>query len=257
MINNTLFILLVILALGEIVFGILCAIWLKKLDKTIKEMNRYRELTVDLYKINKATTDRITKEVMKISEIMDSNNDVYEKIVEAYDTMNQTYKIMTDAYHAVSDQFSRLLESWKSVEERYSDCFEQYKHTHECLRKCMDLMTPIATEMPESIEELGMKLNDVQEIVSRIDDNTKPNSVMINYSKWNPDDMAVTDQWWKETEESETDDDDYFKSCTDFFNALAEMATEGETPPDPDAMKEFYETNGFEEIRKKAHEEDS
>lgn len=244
MINNTLFLLLVILALGEIIFGILCSIWLKRLDKTIDEMNRYRELTIDLYKINKATTDRISKDMIEISEIMDSNNDVYEKIVGAYDTMNGTYKIMTDAYYAVSDQFRRLIEAWKSVEERYSDCFEQYKHTHECLKECMKLMTPIVTEIPESIEELGMKLNEVQEIVSRIDENTKPSSVIINYPKWNTDDVVLTDQSWKETEESETDDDDY-------FNVL------GETPPDPDAMKEFYETNGFEEIRKKALEEDS
>lgn len=241
MTNNTLFLLLVILTLGEIVFGILCAIWLKRLDKTIDEMNRYRELTIDLYKSNKTTTDRICEDMINISEIMDTSNDVYEKIFEAYNTMNETYKIMTDAYHAVSDQFSRLIEAWKNIEERYSDCFEQYKHTHECLKKCMDLMTPIATEIPESIEELGMKLNDVQEIVSRIDNNTKPNSVMVNYSKWNPYDVAPTNQLLKETEESEADD--------------AEMATEGETPPDPDAMKEFYETNGFEEIRKKALED--
>ena len=243
MINNTLFLLLVILALGEIVFGILCSIWLKRLDKTIDEMNRYRGLTIDLYKINKATTDRISKDMIKISEIMDTSNDAYEKIFEAYNTMNETYKTMTDAYHAVSDQHSKILESWKNIEERYSDCFEQYKHTHECLKKCMDLMTPIATEIPESIDELGMKLNDVQEIVSRIDEHTKPRSVIFNWPKWNPDDIVPTDQLWKETEESEIDD--------------AEIATEGETPPDPDAMKEFYETNGFEEIRKKALEEDS
>ena len=205
MINNTLFILLVILALGEIVFGILCAIWLKRLDKTMDEMNRYTNLTIDLYKINQAATDCISKDFIKISEIMDSNNNVYEKIVGAYDTMNETYKTMTDAYHAVSDQFSKLLESWKNVEDRYSDCFEQYKHTHECLKKCMDLMTPIATEIPESIEELGMKLNDVQEIVSRIDNNTKPNSVLVNYQKWNPYDVAPANQLLKETEESETD----------------------------------------------------
>ena len=241
MINNTLFVLLVILALGEIAFGILCSIWLKKLDKTIDEMDRYRKLTIELYKSNKTTTDSICEDMIKISEIMDVSNDAYEKIFEAYGTMNETYKTMTDAYHTVSDQFSKLLKAWKNVEERYSDCFEQYKHTHECLKKCMDLMTPIATEIPESIEELGMKLNDVQEIVSRIDGNTTPNSIIVNYQKWNPDDMTVTDQWWKETEESETDD--------------AEMATEGETPPDPDAMKEFYETNGFEEIRKKALED--
>ena len=274
MINNTLFILLVILALGEIMFGILCVIWLKRLDKAIDEMNRYTNLTLDLYKINQTATDDISKDFIKISEIMDSNNNVYEKIVEAYDTMNKTYKTMTDAYHAVSDQHSKILEAWQNVEERYSDCFEQYKHTHECLKKCMDLMTPIATEIPESIEELGMKLNDAQEIVSRIDDNTKPISMIVNYPKWNPYDVAPDNQLLKKTEESETDDD-YFKSCTDFFNALAEMATEGKTPTDTDAMKELYETNGgwsllpnqttisegvlnnFEETRKKALEDDS
>lgn len=51
----------------------------------------------------------------------------------------------------------------------------------------------------------------------------------------------------QEPAEEPESDDDYFKACTDFFNALAEMATEGKTPTDTDAMKELYETEPEQE----------
>lgn len=185
MINNAIYILLVLLALGEIAL-IICFVNLMGKVKDAASANQYFSAIAKLLELNREQNEDLAKR--------------YDRLRETYDRMNEQYKIMKDGYDLmfhqskiISEQHKKILEVWKNIEERYSDCFEQYKHTHECLKKCMDPMTPIATEIPESIEELGMKLNDVQEMASRIDENTRPTSVIINYPKWKTDDVVLTD----------------------------------------------------------------
>lgn len=175
MINNAIYILLVLLAFGEIGL-IVCFINLMGKVRDAASANQYFSAIAKLLEAHREQNEDLMKRYDGLRKASECANEQYKLI-------NDSYEIMIHQLKIISEQHQKILECWQSVEERYSDYFEQYKHTHECLKKCMDLMTPIATEIPESIEELGMKLNDVQEIVSRIDENTKPVNIAISWSK--------------------------------------------------------------------------
>ena len=143
MINNAIYILLVLLALGEIAL-IVCFVNLMGKVRDVASVKQYFPVIETLLEVDRKQNEDLMKYYKGLREASEHTN-------EQYKIINDSYEIMVHQLKIISEQHQRILEAWKNVEERYSDCFEQYKHTHECLKKCMDLMTPIATEIQNQL----------------------------------------------------------------------------------------------------------
>ncbi len=220
MINNTLFILLVILALGEIAL-IVCFVNLMGKVKDAASANQYFSAIAKLLELNREQNEDLKKRYDRLRETSDFTNEQYKIICDGFEVMVHQLK-------TISDQHSKILEAWKNVEERYSSCYDQYKYTQDCLKKVINLLEPT------KFDEIAEGLEDLKELKKLLPPEIQftfdPTGFLDPPGECEP--LTPEEEWIQD-------------------------GVEGETPPDPDAMKEFYETNGFEEIRKKALEEDS
>lgn len=165
---NTLIIAaLIVLAIGEIIFGGLCIVWLKKLDEVTEEMREYKTVCSEVMKTNQKYTDSVAKDVIKYAEICDKSVAVMEKIHEQYDAVVKSVSTL-------SDQHVKLLDCWKRIEERYLQTYEQFKRCNDCMKKIMELLEPT------KFDEIAEGLSELKEINGKLDEITNNGMLMTS-----------------------------------------------------------------------------
>ena len=147
MLENVLFIALVVLGVTEVIFIVAFIMMKFKIDELKLDYDFFKEIL----KNNNEMIDklyRIGKENENIYErmysIIDGISDQYTKIYEAYNTMNQSYLV-------IGSQFKKLLSTWEEVAEDYQNSYEEYKH---CVDELKSLKTMLDPEKHDA-EDLG------------------------------------------------------------------------------------------------------
>ena len=126
---------------------------------------------------------------------------------------------MRKQYDSIIDMNKKLLECWKGCEERYSQSYELFKHCSDSLKEVSYQLTDLANVSTE--DEYYLTLQEACDTVC----------IDCPY-----------------------DDLNKCKNCpvheVMHLNDIPD-GIEGETPPDQEAMEEFFETDGFKDIREK------
>lgn len=147
-----------------------------------------------------------------VISLMDNTAEAYGNITKAYDKMYEQYKLICETH-------TKLLECWKGCEERYSQSYELFKHCSDSLKEVSFQLTDLANVSTE--DEYYLTLQEACDTVCidcPYDQCLKDGDCPV-YKIMHKDDIPD--------------------------------GIEGETPPDPEEMKEFFETNGFKNIREK------
>lgn len=165
---NTLIITaLIVLAIGEIIFGGLCIVWLKKLEEATEEMREYKTLCSEVMKTNQKYTDAVAKDVIKYAEICD-------KAVAVMEQIHEQYNAVVESVRTLSDQHIKLLDCWKRIEERYSQTYEQFKICNDCMKKIMELLEPT------KFDEIAEGLSELKELNGKFDEITNNGMLMTS-----------------------------------------------------------------------------
>ena len=147
-----------------------------------------------------------------VISLMDNTAETYGDITKAYDKMYEQYKFITDMQ-------TKLLECWKGCEERYSQSYELFKHCSDNLKEVSFQLTDLANVSTEDEHYLTLQeACDTVCIDCPYDDLNKCKNCPVHEVMHRND---IPD------------------------------GIEGETPVDQEAMKEFFETDGFKDIREK------
>ena len=125
---------------------------------------------------------------------------------------------MYEQYKFITDMQTKLLECWKGCEERYSQSYEQFKHCSDQLKELSFQITDLANVSTE--DEYYLTLQEACDTVC----------IDCSYGGLKCHDCPV----WQLMHRDDISD-----------------GIEGETPPDQEGMKEFFETDGFKDIREK------
>lgn len=142
MINNILFIALVVLAVTEVIFAVGFFMLLSK----INELKFDYEFFKDMVKANREITDRLVETVSKeaenyehMYELCDLMADQNNKIVEQYQNILKQYEIFYEAFKTVNDNYKKLLNCWKDVTNACDISSEQFRLCSEELKKVVEL----------------------------------------------------------------------------------------------------------------------
>ena len=151
--------------------------------------------------------------------IHDTVISLIDNITERYDAIIKVYNKMYEQYKFITDMQTKLLECWKGCEERYSQSYELFKHCSDNLKEISFQLTDLANASTE--DEYYLTLQEACDTVC----------IDCPYEQCLKDgDCPV----YKIMHKDNIPD-----------------GIEGETPPVPEDMKEFFETNGFKDIREK------
>lgn len=146
-----------------------------------------------------------------VISLMDNTAETYGDITKAYDKMYEQYKLICETH-------TKLLECWKGCEERYSQSYELFKHCSDNLKEVSFQLTDLANASTE--DEYYLTLQEAC-------------------------DTVCCDCWY----------DDCVKEECPVYKIMHKNnipdGIEGETPPDPEDIKEFFETDGFKNICEK------
>ena len=134
-----------------------------------------------------------------------------ENAEQSYDTICSAYKTMYDQYKLITDMQTKLLNCWKGCEERYSQSYEEFKHCSDKLKEISFQLTDLANVSTE--DEYTITLNEACDTVC----------IECPFGGLKCNDCPV----WKIQHGNEDEGD--------------------ETPVDPKAMEEFFETDAFKD----------
>lgn len=209
-------IILIAMFSAFLVFAIVifCAFMALKgsMDETLSYMKNSTETIINLYGISQKYEKSLSEDMMKYAAKCDHQNEAYGKFLELASAMLERYKNIEAAYKT-------LLDCWKGIDERYDQTYDQFK---------------LAVN---KLDELHLKIEDLSCLTTEDEYHLTLNEACDTVCLDCPYENCFKPYCpvYTITHKTEVPDD-----------------IEGEESPDPEAMKEFYETNGFEEIRKKA-----
>lgn len=163
MINNLIFIALVVLGVTEIMFVITVILMASK----INELNSDYEFFKKILKANDEIND---KTISKICEAIDSQNETHEKMFDLIDTMCEQYSailsshkdileaymIMSNGYKETNGNYKTLLTCWKDVADNYDTACTQFNLCVDELRSFKHILEPWVLDS----DDLGQKIVD-------------------------------------------------------------------------------------------------
>lgn len=154
-----------------------------------------------------------------LDNVYERETTIRDNVTETYDAITEAYNKMYDQYKRITDMHMKLLECWKGCEERYSQSYELFKHCSDNLKEVSFQLTDLANVSTE--DEYTLTLHEACDTVCLdcpYDDLNKCKNCPVHEVMHRND---IPD------------------------------GIEGETPVDQEAMKEFFETDGFKDIREK------
>ena len=142
MINNVLFIALVILAVTEVIFAVGFFMMLSK----IKELHFDYEFFKSMMKTNREITDELVKTVSEeaetyehMYELCDLISEQNTKITEQYENILKQYEVFYSSFKLINDNYKKLLEAWKDVTSASDNASEQFRLCTLELKKVVEL----------------------------------------------------------------------------------------------------------------------
>ena len=142
MINNILFIAMVVLAVTEVIFVVGFFMMLSKIKKLDSDceifkavMETDRDITNELAK----TVSEEAENYEHMYELCDLMADQNNKIVEQYQNILKQYEIFYDAFKTINDNYKKLLSCWKDVTNACDISSEQFRLCSEELKKVVEL----------------------------------------------------------------------------------------------------------------------
>lgn len=207
-------IILIVMFAAFLVFAlvIFCAFMALKgsMDETLSYMKNYTETITNLYGISQKYEKSLSEDMLEYAEKCDHQNEIHGKFLELASGMIDRYKSIEAAY-------KKLLDCWKGIDERYDQTYEQFK---------------LAVN---KLDELHLKIEDLSCLTTE-------------------DEYHLTLNEACDTVCLDCPYENCFKPYCPVYTIMHKTEVpdelEGETTPDPEAMQEFYETNGFEDVRK-------
>lgn len=142
MINNILFVALVVLAVTEVIFVVGFFMMLSKIKKLDSDceifkaiMETDRDITNELAK----TVGEEAENYEHMYELCDLMADQNNKIVEQYQNILKQYEIFYEAFKTINDNYKKLLNCWKDVTNACDISSEQFRLCSEELKKVIEL----------------------------------------------------------------------------------------------------------------------
>lgn len=123
MINNILFIALVVLGVTEIFFAVAFIMLINKLSQLKFDYEFMREVL----KINNNTTEKLCDSIDKENEIYHNMLLLVEGYGQQYDEIYDAYLNMDKTYRAIVDHIKKVIKTWEGISEDYQNSFEQFK----------------------------------------------------------------------------------------------------------------------------------
>ena len=160
MINNVLFIALVVLAVTEIIFVVgffMMLSKIKKLDSDCKIfkviMETDRDITNELAKTVSEEAENY-EHMYKLCDLMaDQNN----KIVEQYQNILKQYEIFYESFKTINDNYKKLLNCWKDVTSVSDNASEQFRLCALELKRYADILAPWVIDSDQLGHECTIK----------------------------------------------------------------------------------------------------
>lgn len=142
MINNVLFIALVVLAVTEVIFAVGFFMMVGK----VKKLETYYTIFRTIMETNRDMTDSMMKTVSEeaenyehMYELCDLMADQNNKIVEQYQNILKQYELFHDAFKTINDNYKKLLNCWKDVTNACDISSEQFRLFSDELKKVVEL----------------------------------------------------------------------------------------------------------------------
>ena len=145
MINNVLFVALVVLAVSEVIFIVgffMMLSKIKKLDSDCKIFKAVIETDRDITNELAKTVGEEAENYEHMYELCDLIVDQNSKISEQYDNILKQYEIFYDSYNEISSNYKKLLSCWKDVTNASDNSAEQFRLCALELKRYADILAP-------------------------------------------------------------------------------------------------------------------
>ena len=221
--------IIAVLTVAEIVMAVLLIAWRGKLNDEADAMRRYSELIVELFHNTRDYEKQLSERMLIFAEKCDHQSEMYKEfcgvgqdIIEQNERIIQTHGDIVDKYNDIAKSYNEFIDIqkrwYKSIDDKYSASYDQFKLCTDKLKELSYQITDLANMSTE--DEYSLTLHEAC------------NTVCLDC----PYDACKCD------------------TCPVYaINHKDDIpdGIEGETPPDLEAMIEFYETDGFKDIREK------
>ena len=191
MINNILFIALVVLAVTEVIF--ICSIFSLK-DK-VKELSLDNDVFKMILKDNNEMVEKLcnlsdkqTESYETMYKLVDLITDQYTTIKKQYDIfqeqnvmMLKSHKMIIDNYQTIDKNYSMLLKVWR---EKYDHTYEQFKFCLDEMKRVREVLEPWVLDADQLGQEYVDGINFTY--IPEEDDPDNPFVESENYKKIKP-----------------------------------------------------------------------
>lgn len=221
--------IIAVLTVAEIVMAVLLIMWRGNLNDEADAMRRYSELIVELFHETRDYEKKLTERMLIFAEKCDHQTEIYNEvidstvqIIEQNERIIQSHGDIVDKYNDMAKSYNEFIDIqkhwYKSIDDKYSASYDQFKLCTDKLKELSYQITDLTNISTE--DEYSLTLHEACDTVC-LDcpyDACKCDTCPV-YAINHKDDIPD--------------------------------GVEGETPPDPEDIKEFFETDGFKDAREK------
>lgn len=159
MINNLIFIALIVLAVTEVIF----IVAIIKMGGKLKELNRIYDFVHEIMKGDSEMLDKIScgideqaETYEKMFNLVDILGEQYKTIISSHEQILEAYLIISNGYKEMKENHKTLLKCWKEVADNADTASTQFKLCTEELKKIKpnELKEEMNKGFEQSIEEL-------------------------------------------------------------------------------------------------------
>ena len=224
--------IIAILTVAEIVMALLLIAWRSKLNEEADTMHRYSELIVELFHNTRDYEKQLSERMLIFTEKCDHQTEMYKEFCKIALEMNDNYSKLGENLEKLGKNLDKIAASHERVVKGLKESSEQYSNAYEQFKLCTDRLKELSYQITDlanvsTEDEYALTLHEACDTVC----------LDCPYDACKCDTCPVY----------------AINHKNDIPNGI-----EGEAPPDPEAMKEFYdmkefyETNGFKDAREKA-----
>lgn len=216
-----------VLTVAEIVMAVFLIAWRCKLNEAADSMHRYSEIIMKLFHETRDYEKLLSERMLIFAEKCDHQTEIYNefcdvgtKIVEQYERIIATHGDIVDKYNDMAKSYNEFIDIqkhwYKSIDNKYSASYDQFKLCADKLKELSYQITNLVNMSTE--DEYSLTLHEACDTVC----------LDCPYDACKCDTCPVY--------------------AINHKNDIPD-GIEGESSPDLEAMKEFYETDGFKDIR--------
>lgn len=142
MINNILFVALIVLAVTEVIFAVGFFMMIGKVKKLETYYAIFRSIVEtirDMTELMMKTVSEESENYEHMYELCDLMADQNNKILEQYQNILKQYEIFHESFKTINDNYKKLLNCWKDVTNACDISSEQFRLCSEELKKVVEL----------------------------------------------------------------------------------------------------------------------